>query len=334
MTLERTSGIAALALLVRLPAVIERHLWQLALAFVLLIALAVAAVLAIRWVRAHARRVSEQVRTQWRRVAASPRFARARGRYPRAWAFVAARFSRGEYLGLHLTVGLALSIGALWLFGGVTEDVINHDPLTVLDLQLASWFRAHATHALDRVALVATNVGSPTTVAVLVVLVAVALAARRWWFALAGWLAANGGGAVLDAMVKRIIHRPRPEGAAAFLHATPLGISFSFPSGHAMGSLIAYGMLGFLLVRFWPAARRHAVAVAAVTLALILLIGLTRLYLGVHYLSDVIGGYAAGIVWLTTCITGVEIAAGQHGLSPWEVGLDRRRMPRSGTRSS
>ena len=62
---------------------------------------------------------------------------------------------------------------------------------------------------------------------------------------------------------------------------------------------------------------------------LTLLIGLSRLYLGVHFLSDVIAGYAAGIVWLAVCVTGVEIALRQRGLAPWEVGIERRRVPRS-----
>lgn len=88
-----------------------------------------------------------------------------------------------------------------------------------------------------------------------------------------------------------------------------------------VGSLIAYGMLGYLLVAFWPPARRHAAITAAVTVALILAIGLTRLYLGVHYLSDVIGGFAAGTVWVSACVTGVEIALRQRGIAPWEVGL-------------
>jgi membrane protein DedA with SNARE-associated domain len=62
----------------------------------------------------------------------------ARERYPRAWAFVARRFAAGEYLGLHLTIGLVLSLGALWLFGGIAEDVIHHDPITQFDVTVAN----------------------------------------------------------------------------------------------------------------------------------------------------------------------------------------------------
>ena len=80
---------------------------------------------------------------------------------------------------------------------------------------------------------------------------------------------------------------------------TPSG--WSFPSGHAMGSFVTYGFLAYLLTRVprVDVPRRTAVAVLAV---LVLLIGFSRIYLGAHYLSDVIGGYAAAAVWLTFCI--------------------------------
>jgi undecaprenyl-diphosphatase len=74
-----------------------------------------------------------------------------------------------------------------------------------------------------------------------------------------------------------------------------------------MGSLVAYGMLAYLLVRELHG-RRPRLAVIAGATVLVLLIGLSRIYLGVHYFSDVIGGYAAGVVWLAACISGLEVA--------------------------
>ncbi len=232
---------------------------------------------------------------------------------------------RGEYLGLHLTVGIVISLGAMWLFGGVTEDVIHHDPLTTVDLQVAVWFRAHATPLGDSVGVFFSTIGSPVGMAVLAVSVAIVLAYRRWWITLAGWVAAFTGAGVLGLAIKLIIHRPRPEGAVHFLHDT----SFSFPSGHALGSLVGFGMLAYLLVAYWPPARQHRVLVSLLAVLLVLAIGLSRLYLAVHYLSDVVAGYAAGLVWLAACITGVDIALGQRGLDPWMVGVERRSTPRA-----
>jgi len=87
-------------------------------------------------------------------------------------------------------------------------------------------------------------------------------------------------------------------------------------------------MLAYVLVRFWATRWKARTFVPVITVVLVLAIGLSRLYLGVHYFSDVVGGYAVGIVWLGACISGVEIALGQRDLYPWEVGVDRRGKPR------
>ena len=304
---------------------LEHYAGQVTLALVLLAALGVLLALAIRWFRANSDRIGSAVSSRWQRLASSPRFVRVRTRHPRLWAFAAARLARGGYLGLHLTIGFIISVGALWLFGGVTEDVIHHDPLTVVDVQLATWFRLHANPVLDGAAAAVSVIGSPVAMAIITLLVAAVLLYRRWWVVLSGWIAANAGGALLDWTLKRVVQRPRPAGASAFLY----GKSFSFPSGHAMGSLIGYGLLVYFLVAFWAPARRHAPVVIATGLLLVLAIGMSRLYLAVHFLSDVIGGYAAGGVWLVTCMTGVDIALRQRGLGPWDVGIERRRAVRA-----
>ena len=74
-----------------------------------------------------------------------------------------------------------------------------------------------------------------------------------------------------------------------------------------MESLIGYGMLAYLLLVLLPEARARSPLVVGAAAVLILAIGFTRLYLGVHYFSDVAGGYAAGVIWLSACISGLEI---------------------------
>jgi undecaprenyl-diphosphatase len=129
------------------------------------------------------------------------------------------------------------------------------------------------------------------------------LALRRDWLR-AGALAITVGlGAALNTLLKVIFHRGRPETATEFITHQ----SWSFPSGHAMGSLIGYGFLGFLLLERTKDRRaRVAIIVAAALLAGA--IGFSRLYLGVHYLSDVIAGYLGGAVWLMVSITGYRFA--------------------------
>ncbi len=256
---------------------LQRYIGQAGLAGALLLALVVGLALGWRWLeRSH----------------------------PRARAFVAARFTRGQYLGLHLTVGLAISLAGLWLFAGITEDVIHHDPLTQFDVALLDWLHAHATPAGYTIFKAISFLGSSVAMTVLGLGVALLLGARRQWVVLGGWVAAFAGGGLLNQVLKLMIQRPRPPGAATFLQDS----SWSFPSGHTMASLIGYGMLAYLLVTLWVHRRSMQAAIVLAAALLIVAIGVSRLYLGVHYFSDVVGGYAAGVLWLSACISGLEVA--------------------------
>jgi len=275
---------------------LEHYMGQASLAGVLLVALVGGLALGWRWFERN--RTSLVTRTEHLRM------------------FAAARFARGQYLGLHLTVGLAISLAGLWLFAGVTEDVIHHDPLTQFDVVLLDWLHARATPTGYAVFNTISSLGSAVTLTVLALAVGFVLAARREWILLAGWLAAFAGGGLLDVVLKLVIRRPRPPGAAAFLQH----FSWSFPSGHAMGSLIGYGMLAYVLTLLWIHRRSAQIAVVLGTAVVIAAIGISRLYLGVHYFSDVVGGYAAGVLWLSACISGLDVArrwgAGQPPAAP------------------
>src|SRR5437879_8881372 len=263
---------------------LEHYVGQASLAGALLVALVVGLALGWRWFARNRARLVE--RTQ------------------RLRTFAAARFARGEYLGLHLTMGLVISIGALWLFSGITEDVIHHDPLTLFDVTLLNWVHVRATPAGYAIAGAISLLGSPVTLTLLALGVGLVLAARREWILLAGWLAAFAGGGLLDVVLKLVIRRPRPPYAAALLPH----FSWSFPSGHALASLIGYGMLAYVLTLLWIHRRSAQIAVVLGAALLIIAIGFSRLYLGVHYFSDGVGGFAAGVLWLSACISVVEVA--------------------------
>jgi undecaprenyl-diphosphatase len=94
-----------------------------------------------------------------------------------------------------------------------------------------------------------------------------------------------------------------------------------------MGSLVGYGMLAYLLLTIWVKRRLIRVSVVSVLSVLVVAIGLSRLYLGVHYFSDIVGGYAAGLLWLSACITGLEIARRQPGTVRYTAA---RRVVRGG----
>jgi undecaprenyl-diphosphatase len=148
---------------------------------------------------------------------------------------------------------------------------------------------------------------------------ALVLALRRQW-RLAVYLLATGAGAlVLDPVLKSLVGRLRPVVAHPIAH----GIGNSFPSGHALGSIVCYGAV---LLIFLPAARgRWRTAFIAVIVALVALIGISRILLGVHYLSDVVGAWAVGIAWLGLTAFAFELtrqAAGLPVTDPVTEGLE------------
>ena len=165
------------------------------------------------------------------------------------------------------------------------------------------WIRAHHTPTGQAIASAVSALGSARMIVFLGLSgVAFLIGLRRWLF-LEGWVIAVIGGEALNIWLKRLVQRPRP------LHSAILSSqSWSFPSGHAMESLIGYGMLAYVLFVFVPSAPRWRVSIALGATLLILLIGWSRIYLGVHYVSDVVGGYAAGLIWLAACISGLEVA--------------------------
>ena len=305
-----TGGICWAMLFGSLGYAFGRHLPQLEHAIgqagalvVLLAALLVALILAGRWAVNNAVEIRAWLAQSIERVGASPFVRRVRERHPEAWSFVARRFAAGEYLGLHLTIGLVLSLGALWLFGGIAEDIIHHDPLTQFDLTIADAFNRHANPTGVAIAKAVSLLGSPGFIAAWGLSLVGLLLVRRQYLLLGGWVAAVAGGGLLDLALKRVFHRTRPTWDLPLLTAR----GWSFPSGHAMGSLVAYGMLAYLLQRETHLRRHPQMLVIAGAALLILLVDLSRMYLGVHYFSDVIGGYAAGVVWLAACISGLEV---------------------------
>jgi membrane-associated phospholipid phosphatase len=221
--------------------------------------------------------------------------------------FFAARLDRKSYLGLRLTVGLLIIAAGLWLFGGLLEEVLDNATLVHWDVTAAGWIHSTITPAGMRAFLAITNVGSPVVMGVLATIGVVVTFLRRHHLLAYTWAAAAGGGAILDGILKYTIHRTRPRYALALLHGT----SFSFPSGHAMGSMIGYGFLAYATVLTGKRIGWHKRMIFSLAALLTLLIGVSRVYIGVHFPSDVLGGWAAGLAWLAVCITGYEFVSGR-----------------------
>lgn len=226
----------------------------------------------------------------------------------RLWSLASDRFCRDGALGLSLTVGLLAVSGLGWAFGEITEAVVKGDDLAAVDSPVTGWLVAHRTPALTQVMRVVTEFGSAWFVISLLVVATVVVVVRRWSrsVVLVPVLSAAGT-TFLVTVVKLMIARPRPSVGSVVAVAN----GFSFPSGHSAQAVATYGALAWLVAR-GLAGRSSRVAAWLAAAVMVLLIGVSRMYLGVHWLSDVIGGYTIGACWLVLVVTAVTATQRVH----------------------
>lgn len=214
--------------------------------------------------------------------------------------------------GLRLTLFAAAVVLVAVPFGILLDQVVRNGPLLSVDRGLAVRFHGavhdhpNAVRALKAV----TFLGGPPFLYV-VGLLAGAYVLRRGRTRLAIYLAVTGiGGGLVDTAVKVLVNRPRPEFEQPIAHA----LGKSFPSGHAMSSTVLYGALVLI---FLPALSRRGKIVATSSAAvLVLAIAASRLALGVHFLSDVVGGIVLGLAWLLASTAAFRIWRTDRGRAP------------------
>jgi len=208
------------------------------------------------------------------------------------------KFSAKVFLGLHLVAGILVFATMTLTLAEISEDVIKHEPLTVADTQLSTWLHAHGSPFLTSVMFVATSFGSTVTVTCISVALGLYLLWRRRFFWFTALVSCVVGGMLLNRFLKYAFHRPRPHFDDPLLTLT----SYSFPSGHTMMATVLYGVVAAYLLARTPDWRRRVLIIFAASL-LIALVGFSRIYLGAHYLSDVLGAMAEGLAWLALCMT-------------------------------
>lgn len=208
---------------------------------------------------------------------------------------------RRDYLALEPTTAAVLVVAFGAVFTALAWAVWTRTALTGFDAALASDLRQHLPHGMLEGVAIITWLGDTKIVAVLALVIALALALRRQWRLFIPWCVGMGGMVVSSHLVKHFVQRARPFDGHGFITET----GFSFPSGHAAGSTVFYGLIAYLLLRqFLPRHHRDTVA-AAITL--VTLVGFSRVLLQVHYLSDVLAGYALGACWLVIAIALAEL---------------------------
>jgi membrane-associated phospholipid phosphatase len=245
----------------------------------------------------HLRERSERLRALGDRVANLRFFAWVRRRFPRQVAWIRARLDPSSPQGFALTFTIAVGLMAAWLFGGLTQDVVGHDEAALFDPRVLRWVVAHRTAWLTAVMNTVTWLGSNAVIVPFLVIVGTFLIVRRRDWRPAATLAGTLVGAiVLYDIVKAAVHRPRPP-ASVWIGRYSGG---SFPSGHATQTIAFYGMLALVLTT-GRSNRAKAWGLSGAALVAIL-VGASRIYLGAHWLTDVLGGYALGATWLAVIV--------------------------------
>ena len=194
-------------------------------------------------------------------------------------------------------LGLALAAAALSAiaFARIAEDYLTNDPLARWDVSFARWLSGERSTVGTDFFRALTFLGSPAVALAVCAVVCLLLYRRRRLVDAALLPLVLAGAELLNLVLKLSFHRPRPE--VAFVHLD----TYSFPSGHAMISTAAYGALAYLAWSRLETRRAHVLLAAGTTL-FVALICFSRLYLGVHYLSDVLAGAAGGAFWLSISI--------------------------------
>jgi len=215
---------------------------------------------------------------------------------------------KGGYLALRPGTAAILLALLIALFLLLAWAVWMQTALVHFDTALAQDLHEQLAPDAQQAVAFITHAGDPWLLALMAGVIALVLTLRRRWRLFVPWCIALGGTAGSDHAVNRVMQRPRPLDGHGFI----AGTGFSFPSGHAAGSMVFFGLLAYLLLRQLPPQRHRDVVAAAV--ALVTILGLSRVVLQVHYLSDVLAGYALGACWLVIGIALAELLRKGSGL--------------------
>lgn len=225
-------------------------------------------------------------------------------------------------VGLFLGGSLLLLVAGAWAFVSLAEEVAEGETQR-FDVAMMQWINRHASEPLDELALEITVLGDFSVVAMLVLVSSALLWVSHHRYSVLLLWVGIAGSAPLIQVLKTVFGRERPQVFEWRGHYTVE--SASFPSGHSLGAFVAYVLLAYLVVRL-QAGRRLRYLTIGITVLVVTLIGLTRIYLGVHYPSDVLAGYAIGLAWVALCAIALEALryyrTGRLWMTPEELSED------------
>lgn len=201
-----------------------------------------------------------------------------------------------------IAMGFATILGAASLFAAIARRLGPGRTMGLADQALADAIAQSTPEAALRAFGLLTHFGDPLVLALLCAMVAWWLWRKAERLLALGWVMALAGNALLNPLLKQVFERARP----LHDHGLALATGFSFPSGHSSGAAVAYGMLLYVAVRVLPARWHPAAAMVAV--ALVITTACSRVFLRVHFASDVAAGLLSGLSWLGVCVASLEFA--------------------------
>ncbi len=230
---------------------------------------------------------------------------------PKLYKFLWQRLHAQHFHGLPLTILSLLMIYIAAVFVGLVEDVVTSDSIVALDHLVSQQMSLLSEAGVIDVFIAITSLASTPITILVMLLTAIICWVVRQRYIVIGLLIAVIGSTIFTFLTKMILQRARP------IDILLLESTYSFPSGHATVTVALYGFLAYIAIRF---SERFAVQVRIVmmTVLVTVLIGLSRIVLNEHYLSDVLGGYLVGTLWLTVAISVTEWLTTKDKIN-WQV---------------
>lgn len=222
-------------------------------------------------------------------------------KFPNTASFIGQRFHTKSFVGLPLTLVVVVAYVNISLLSELTESVMEAEWIVVADKEFTTMLYNMRSPWLSQVLFAITKLGDQEAVFIIgAVVTAVFLYRRSFVGIVAFWLVMGGVGLSVR-YGKTFISRARPADVAYYEV-----IHYSFPSGHATTALAMFGLLAYFLYRHYDKSRYQKLCLwMAVILSL--LVGFSRIYLGVHYLSDVLAGFLLGLLWMLVGVSLVEV---------------------------
>ncbi|MBK9718631.1 MAG: phosphatase PAP2 family protein [Saprospiraceae bacterium] len=220
-------------------------------------------------------------------------------KYPRMSEFISNRLSLKKFNGLPLTFLLIIFAANLLLFNEITENIENAEWMVSIENSFAQYLFNIRSKTIANLFFYFSKLGSYQLIIPIALIAIFLFVLQEKYRCIAALLIALAGTGITSFFSKIYFHRVRPIDFSFYNES-----SYSFPSGHAMYAVAFFGLLFYIFV---TNSKKDKLTLTILSIAFILLLGFSRLYLGVHYLSDVCAGYSLGFLWLLLAISILEL---------------------------